>query len=163
MFNLPFLSVLYSILNTNFIVKQRDRTFPLYSNPDIMCDHVKGQLTIAWVFPSRISCLPTLINGLPFISTCIPQNQRMAACNASALTCDVKIASALTKAAKNASVVREMRNIWMEGLKARGKCRVHPRSSPIEIQLSGCCEVQVQLQIQALVLVHVRTNTSKST
>ena len=141
MFNLPFLSVLYSILNTNFIVKQRDRTFPLYSNPDIMCDHVKGQLTIAWVFPSRISCLPTLINGLPFISTCIPQNQRMAACNASALTCDVKIASALTKAAKNASVVREMRNIWMEGQGAR------PEAS------AGCIQGAPQLKFNSVDVV----------
>ena len=42
------------------------------------------------------------------------------------------------------------------GRKARGKCRVHPRSSSIEIQLSGCGEVQVQVQIQALVLVQVQ-------
>ena len=49
------------------------------------------------------------------------------------------------------------------GRKARGKCRVHPRSSSIEIQLSGCGEVQVQVQIQALVLLQVRTDTSTST
>ena len=33
---------------------------------------------------------------------------------------------------------------------------MHPRSSSIEIQLSGCCEVQVQVQIRALLLVQVQ-------
>ena len=90
----------------------------------------------------------------------------MASCNASALTCDVKIASALTKAAKNASVVREMRNIWMEGQGARPEASAGCIQGAPQLKfnsVSGCGEVQVQVQIQALVLVHVRTNTSKST
>ena len=65
----------------------------------------------------------------------------MAACNASALTCDVKIASALTKAAKNASVVREMRNIWMEGQGAR------PEAS------AGCIQGAPQLKFNSVDVV----------
>ena len=82
----------------------------------------------------------------------------MAACNASALTCDVKIASALTKAAKNASVVRGMRNIWMEGQGARPEASAGCIQGAPQLKFNSVDdgEVQVQVQIQALVLVQVQ-------
>ena len=70
----------------------------------------------------------------------------MASYNASALTCDVKIASALTKAAKNASVVRGMRNIWMEGQGARPEASAGCIQGAPQLKFNSVDDGEVQVQ-----------------